>query len=94
MSEAWDLLAWWGTPSSEEARHKQAGRPQSPTVLAYGVTLSEGRLDAEIVTVTRRLRKGPRKVRLYRGQESRDVTVLWDDCLKPARWGGASFRRV
>lgn len=81
-AERWDLLAWWDAP----------GREAKPVILAYGVTVRHASLDADIVTVTKRLRSSARRVTLYRGNEKRHATVVWDDCLKPARWGGASFR--
>jgi len=90
------LLTWHGTPTPEETTNEERyGLAQPPTVLAFGVTLDDRELRAEIVTVTRSLRAGDRVVTLHRADgRSRTVRVRWNDCLRPARWGDATFKLI
>jgi hypothetical protein len=95
-AEAWDLLTWHGTPTPEETENAERyGLAQPPTVLAFGVTLDGEQLRAEIVTVTRNLREADRVVTLHRVDgRSRTARVRWNDCLRPARWGDATFQII
>ena len=95
-AEAWDLLTWYAAPTPEEvANTERYGVPQPPTVLAFGLMLDDRQLHAEIVTVSRPLRAADRLVTLHRKDgSSRTARVRWDDCLRPARWGDASFTLI
>lgn len=84
----------------EEARNVERwGVQQPPTVLGYGVTLTDDELAVSVLSVTRKLRKADRTVTLMReGNDGkvtkRRVRIEWSDALKPALWGDATFRVI
>lgn len=66
-----------------------------PVALLYGVTVYERTLEAELGTITRKLRKSPRVLELYRNEaRAGRVKVVWNDPLKPALYGSISLSKA
>ena len=65
----------------------------TPVVLGFGVTLESRRILIDLMTVTRTMRRGPKRVELI-GEDGEEASVLidWQEPLNPALYGEADFR--
>jgi len=94
---AWDLMEYRGRPTVEDERAlERYGVKPTPAALGYGITIEDGVLTAEVVTVAKRVRAGNKRVRLYRANgETATVRVRWVDCLRRnSKWGDATFELI
>jgi hypothetical protein len=90
-------MEYRGRPTQDDERLRERyGVLPTPAALGYGITIEDGVLTAEVVTVAKRVRAGAKRVTLYRANgETASVRVAWNDCLKPmSKWGDATFEVI